>query len=75
MKALKVIAHEMIQLGMAVEAGGGRDEANPADTRVHNMKKGTDVESGDCGQEKLENSELCKSSGPGGPGEDLVRRS
>ena len=56
---------------MAV-AGVGRDEANPAGTRVHKMKKEADVDSGACGQNKLENNKLCRSSGPG---DKLVRSS
>ena len=36
------------------------------------MKNKADVESGACGQEKLENNELCRGSGPG---EKLVKRS
>ena len=32
-------AYEVIQLGVAVEAGAGRDEANPAGTRVHKEEK------------------------------------
>ena len=51
-----------MQLGMAVEAGADRDEANPAGTRVHTMKKETDFESGTCGQEMLENGELYRRS-------------
>ena len=51
---------------MTVEAGAGRDEANPADTRVRTkIKNEVDVESGACGQEKLKNNELCRSSGVG----------
>ena len=52
---------EVIQAGIAVETGAGRDEANPAGMRVHKMKKEADVE--------RENS-LCRSSGPG---EKLLR--
>ena len=55
-------AYEVIQIGMAVEAGAGRDEANPADTRLHKIKKEAEVENGAYGQEKLENNELCRSS-------------
>ena len=40
---------------MAVEAGAGRDKANPAGPRVHKMKKEADVESGACGQETFKN--------------------
>ena len=57
---------------MAVATGAGRDEANSAGMRAHKMKKKTDVESGACGQEKLENNELCRNSGPG---EEIVRSS
>ena len=42
---------------MTVEAGAGHDEANPASTRVHKMKKEADLESDACGQEKLEVNE------------------
>ena len=31
--------YEVIELGMAVEAGAGRNESIPAGTRVHKMKK------------------------------------
>ena len=31
-----IYANEIVQLSVAVEAGAGRDEANPAGTRVHN---------------------------------------
>ena len=62
----------MTQHGKAVETGAGRDEANPAGTQLHKMIKEADVESGACGQEKLENNELCRSLGPG---EELVRSS
>ena len=48
---------------MAVEAGAGRNEANPAGTRVHNMEKEADAESGAYAQEKLENNELSRISG------------
>ena len=47
---------------MAVEAGAGRDEGNPAGTRVHKMKKCV-VESGAHGPENVENNKLCKRSG------------
>ena len=47
---------------MAVEAGAGRDEANPASTRVHEINKCVDAGSGAYGQESLENNELCRSS-------------
>ena len=57
---------------MAVEAGAGRDEINPPGTRGHEMKKKAGVESGPCGQEKLENNVLCRSSGPG---KELLKRS
>ena len=63
-----------IQLDVTVETGAGRDErdeANPAGMLMHNMKKLLVVESGVCGQDKLENNELCKRSGPG---EELMRR-
>ena len=33
-KALNLQTYEVIYLGMAVEAGAGRDEANPAGTRM-----------------------------------------
>ena len=52
-KALNLIAHEVIQLGMVVTADAGRDDANPADTRVHKYEKRSDGESGACVQEKL----------------------
>ena len=34
-----VLAYEIIQLGMAVAAGAGRDEANLVGTRVHKVEK------------------------------------
>ena len=34
-KALNLLSYEVIQLGMEVEAGASRDEANPTGTRVH----------------------------------------
>ena len=38
---------------MAVEPGAGRDEANPAGTRVHKMKKYVDVENGAYNEKSL----------------------
>ena len=55
-----------------VEAGAGRDEANTTGIRVDKMKKKSDVESGACGQGKLENNDLCRSSEPR---EELVKSS
>ena len=55
-----------------VEAGAGHDDVYPAGTRVHKMKKEADVESGACGQGKLENNDRCRSSEPR---EELARSS
>ena len=40
---------------MGVEADAGGDEVNLAGTRMHNMTKEGDNESGACGQEKRYN--------------------
>ena len=52
----------MVQLGMAAEAGAGRDKAYPADLRMHEIKKCFDVESGAYGEETFRNNELCRKS-------------
>ena len=58
---IELEAYEVIQLDMAVEAGDGRDEVEPAEY---------DSERGGCSHGKLESNELCRGSGPG---EELVR--